>query len=107
MESINLILQKYVWKVELSIKLLPYSPQSNEKKNWTLKEMINALLISFGLPQNLCGGTILTAKGNNKKFCLFIKKAMENFVFPGHNLFHMRNGNEGNPTWNISKCGGV
>ena len=70
----------------------------NGKRNQTLKEMINALLINFGLPQNLCGGTILTAKGNNKKFCLFIKKAMEKFVFPRHNLFHMRNGKEGNPT---------
>ena len=39
------------------------------------------LLISSGLPQNLCGEAILTAKGNNKKlsfqkqsnkrFCLF------------------------------------
>ena len=42
----------------------PYSSQSNgiaEKKNRTLKEMMNALLISFGLPQNLLGKAILTA----------------------------------------------
>ena len=32
---------------------LPYSPQSNgiaEQKNFTLKDMMNAILISFGLP---------------------------------------------------------
>ena len=34
----------------------PYSPQQNgvaERKNITLKEMMNALLLSYGLPQNL------------------------------------------------------
>ena len=77
------------------------------KKSRTLEEMMSTLLISSGLLQNLYGEAILTAKGNNKKFCLFIKKAIKKFIFPGHNLFHMRNGNEGNPTWNISKCGGV
>ena len=37
-------------------------PQSNgvvERKNRTLKEMMNAMLISFGLPQNMWGETIL------------------------------------------------
>ena len=42
----------------------PYSPQSNgvvERKNITLKEMMNAMLISSGLPQNLWGEAILSA----------------------------------------------
>ena len=39
----------------------PYTPQSNaivERKNRTLKEMMNALLISSGLSQNLWGGKL-------------------------------------------------
>ena len=42
----------------------PYSPQQNgvaERKNKTLKEMMNALLLSFGLPQNLWGEAILSS----------------------------------------------
>ena len=42
----------------------PYSPQSNvivEYKNRTLKEMMNTMLISFGLSQNMWAEAILSA----------------------------------------------
>ncbi|CAL2241227.1 unnamed protein product [Prunus armeniaca] len=42
----------------------PYSPQSNgvaERKNMTLLDMVNAMLLSSGLPDNLWGEAILTA----------------------------------------------
>ncbi|KAL8149960.1 hypothetical protein AgCh_006827 [Apium graveolens] len=42
----------------------PYSPQSNgvaERKNRSLKEMMNAMLLSFGLPQSMWGEAILSA----------------------------------------------
>ena len=45
----------------------PYSPQQNgiaERKNQTLKEMMNAMLINSGLPQNLWGEAILIANHN-------------------------------------------
>jgi len=41
----------------------PYSPESNgvaERKNMTLKEMMNAMLISFNAPDNLWGRALLT-----------------------------------------------
>ena len=44
--------------------IAPYSPQQNgvtERKNRTLKEMMNALLLSSGLPQNMWGEEILSA----------------------------------------------
>ena len=39
----------------------PYSPKSNgmaKQKNRTLKELMNAMLISSGLPQNMWGEAI-------------------------------------------------
>ena len=41
-----------------------YSPQQNgvvERNNRTLKEMMNAMLISYGLSQNMWGKAVLTA----------------------------------------------
>ena len=85
-----------------NIKLLSYSPQSNEKTNVERNE--GCIIYKFGFTQNLCGGTILTSKGKNKKLS-FLKES--EFVWSEYNLFHMRNGKKGNPTWNISKCGGI
>ena len=42
----------------------PYTPQANgvaERKNRTLKEMMNAMLISSGLPDNMWGEAVLSA----------------------------------------------
>ena len=42
-----------------------YTPQQNgiaERKNRTLKEMVNSMLVSFEAPQNLWGESLLTAK---------------------------------------------
>ena len=41
----------------------PYSPQSYEiaeRKNWTLKEMYNVMLLSSGLPDNMWGDVVLS-----------------------------------------------
>ena len=42
-----------------------------------MKEIMDALFISSNLPQNLCGGTIITANVKNKKFYLFRKKSLK------------------------------
>ena len=42
----------------------PYTPQQNgiaKRKNYTLKKMINAMLISLGLPDNMWEKALLTA----------------------------------------------
>ena len=58
MESINLIVQKYVCKVK----------KTNVERN------DGCIIYKFGFTQNLCGGTILTAKGNNKKLSFLERK---------------------------------
>ena len=68
----------------------PYRPQSNglaERKNGTLKEMINALMINSGSPQNLWGEAIVTAN-----------KILIEYPIEKHNQFHMSCGKEENPT---------
>ena len=55
----------------------PYSSQSNgvvERKNGTLKKMMNVMLISFGPPQNMWGEAILS---NNYLFNKVPKKKAE------------------------------
>ena len=44
--------------------IAPYSPHSNgvdERKNHTLKEMMNAILLGYGLPHSMWGEAILSA----------------------------------------------
>ena len=65
-----------------NIKLLPYSPQSDENPN--VERNDECIIYKVGFTQNLCGGTILTAKGINKKFCPFRKKGIlfdQNMIF--------------------------
>ena len=57
--------------------IAPYSPQSDvvaERKNYTRKEMMNAMLISSGLPQNMWGEAISSA---NYLFNKVLKKKAE------------------------------
>ncbi|GJT45275.1 retrovirus-related pol polyprotein from transposon TNT 1-94 [Tanacetum coccineum] len=52
------------WCQDIHEFTAPYSPQQNgiaERKNRTLKEMVNAMLISSGLSQDMWGEAILTA----------------------------------------------
>ena len=42
----------------------PYTPQSNgvaKRKNRTLKDMVNLMLINSGVPKNLWGEALMTA----------------------------------------------
>ena len=62
----------------------PSSPKSNgvaERKNYTLKEMRNAMLISFGLPHNMWGEAILSASYLLNKI---LKKKVEKTLMNTH-----------------------
>ena len=77
----------------------PYSPQSNgveERKNRTLKDMLNAMLISSGLPQNLWGETILS---DNYLLNRYLKRK--------HRRLHMSYGEDDSHPINTCKCGNV
>ena len=48
----------------------PYTPQQNgiaERKNKTLKEIVNSMLVSSGAPQNLWGGSSVNCKLYSKQ----------------------------------------
>ena len=67
----------------------PYTPQSNglaERKNRTLKEMMNVLMINSGSPRNLWGEAILTSNYSIE------------YPIEKHSQFHMSCGKEENPT---------
>lgn len=54
----------YCEKERIIHEITPYSPESNgiaERKNRTLKEMMNAMLVSSSAPDNLWGEAILSA----------------------------------------------
>ena len=92
MKSINLIVQKYVWKVEYPSNYC--NIHLNLMKNRTLKEMMDALFISSGLHKTCVEELSLLQKGTKK--LSFHKES--NFVCSGQNLFHMTNGKDGNST---------
>ena len=102
MESINLLVQKYILKVELSIKLLPYSPQSNEKTN--IKRNYGFIIYQLGFTTKLMWRNNANCKREKQKVFSFQKES--NFVCSRQNLFHKRNRKKGNSTRIISKCGG-
>ena len=77
----------------------PYSPQSNgvaERKNRTLKEMINSMLISSELPQNMWGEAILS---NNYILNKVSRKKDDKLL--------MNCGKEESRHTNTCECGGV
>ena len=59
----QMILVSYVKFNIIHQTTVPYTPQQNgiaERKNKTLKEMVNSMLVSSRAPQNLWGEALLT-----------------------------------------------
>lgn len=81
MESINLILQKYVWKVELSIKLLPYSPQSNGKKKLIFEGNDQCITYKFWFTTKLVWRNYPYCKREQQKVLPFHKESNKKFCF--------------------------
>ena len=76
----------------------PYTPQQNGlagRKNRTLVDMVNDMILNAGLPFNLWGEALLTA-------C-----HVHNRVHSKKKYLHMSYGIKGNQTLIISKCGSV
>ena len=71
-ESINLIVQKYVWKVEYPSNY--YYIHLNLIKNRTLKEMMDALFISSGLHKSCVEELSLLQKESTKSLVLLERK---------------------------------
>ena len=68
MESINLIVQKYVWKVEYLSNYVHI--HLNLMKNRTLNEIMDALIISSGLHKT-CMEELSLQQKRTTKICLF------------------------------------
>ena len=61
-----------------------YHIHLNLMKKLNVERNYGCIIYKFEFTQNLCGGTILTAKGINKKFCPFRKKEIlfdQNMIF--------------------------
>ena len=72
MECINLIVQKYVWKVKYPSNYC--NIHLNLMKNRTLKEMMDALFISSGLHKTCVEELYLLQKGTTKSFVFLERK---------------------------------
>ena len=83
----NCIRNYYVYLLNGKDEAIEMSRQCNIEVENQCEKYIRSdgcIIYKFGFTQNLCGGTILTAKGISKKFCPFTKKAIlfdQNTIF--------------------------